>query len=386
MPLATVLNNPSCPNYATNDSTESEPTLLDTDLPSGQSGKTSSSRKSPVYKCPCGICLKPAKCNQKRIQCCDIDCKAWFHIKCINMPDHVYQRSHIEHNIPWLCNRCAVPFMFNDSFFSDSSQPEHDVQEDQQDSGAQEPPIFEEIIHLRRQHPGNLVVSYININSVQNKFEELRLILDRGLIDCLFVAETKLNDSHTTARFQVANYHLYRKDNKHDNGGGLLCYIRSDIPSREEKFDTHPCENLTVIAQLNDKKCALIGTYRKPSLPESVINDKLDPLIDRCTGIADHVIVAGDLNCNMLRNGRNGVRTLCDNLNLVNVVTEPTCFKGQTPTLLDVILTTDENCIKKCYVLPCVLSDFHHFVCAVLNFRVCKIGNRQILYRSFYAF
>ena len=54
-------------------------------------------------------------------------------------------------------------------------------------------------------------------------------------------------------------------------------------------------------------------------------------------------------------------------------------------TLLDVILVND-NIVKKCEVIRCPLSDFHHFTCAVLDIKLPKIGHRQISYRSFKHF
>jgi hypothetical protein len=184
----------------------------------------------------------------------------------------------------------------------------------------------------------------------------------------------------------VPNYHAFRKDNVHDNGGGLLCFIRSDIPSHIEDFDTYPCENLVVIAHIDNEKWALIGTYRKPSIPQRVINEQLDPVIDRCLAITNNVVVLGDLNCDMKKSGANSVLTLCDDLNLTNVVTKPTCCKADTPTLLDVILVNNEKRVKLCDVFPCSLSDFHHFIVIVLDTTLLRLGTKRVSHRSYKHF
>jgi len=151
-------------------------------------------------------------------------------------------------------------------------------------------------------------------------------------------------------------------------------------------MDSHPCENLTLIAHINDTKWALVAAYRKPSIPERLLQTSLDPVIDKCTEITPNIIVTGDLNCNMLKPGRNAVRTLCEDFNLVNVVNNPTCFKASPPTLLDVILVSSAELVTKSEVIPCPLSDFHHFVTAVLDIKLQKIGRRQITYRSYKHF
>ena len=58
-----------------------------------------------------------------------------------------------------------------------------------------------------------------------------------------------------------------------------------------EDYDSHPCENLTVIVHIDNEKWAVIGTYRKPSVSQNMINVKLDPLIDKMLTIAKNLIV-----------------------------------------------------------------------------------------------
>lgn len=68
------------------------------------------------------------------------------------------------------------------------------------------------------------------------------------------------------------------------------------------------------------------------------------------------------MNCDMLKDGANSVKNLCDDLNLKNYVKKPTCFKAENGTSLDAILVNTTDFVKHCDVFPCCLSDFHHFV------------------------
>ena len=356
---------------------------------------------------PCGMCNYAVAKNTRAIQC--DECDMWVHFKCIEgMTVKIYKElSTNDEN--WYCAKCKphnekdnensfIIYNFSDSFFNtdDVAAQEPDVNfSTTDDTAAQQPStdgqrsssdIFEHFVTLRKSNPGNFILAYININSLSNKFDELRNVLDSHLVDCLFVAETKLNNSHSDSLFQVPNYNTYRKDNIHDNGGGLICFLRSDFPSHEEKIESHPCENLTIIAHIDNSKWAFIGAYRKPSLPEKTITEKLDTVIEKCSNLTENIVIAGDLNCNMAKNGPNSVKTLCEDHNLQNLIKEPTCFKADPPTLLDVILINEAKHAKKSVVIPCPLSDFHHFVCTVLEIKRTKVSSAKVTYRSYKNF
>ena len=147
---------------------------------------------------------------------------------------------------------------------------------------------------------------------------------------------------------------------------------------------------MTIIAHLNGVKWAVIkwafiATYRKPRIPERHLLTDLDPVIDKCFNITTNVVVLGDLNCDMLKHGTNAVITLCEDLNLKNIVQKPTCFKSTPATLLDVILVNKDLTLKG-EVIPCPLSDFHQFITVVLHIKMNKIVKRQVTYRSYKHF
>ena len=54
------------------------------------------------------------------------------------------------------------------------------------------------------------------------------LFSDR-LIDIIFLSETKLDSTFTQAQFDAPGYNSFRKD-RNCHGGGILAYIRSDLP------------------------------------------------------------------------------------------------------------------------------------------------------------
>ncbi len=169
--------------------------------------------KTPNYKYPCGICFKPVKCNQKGILC-DM-CNLWHHIKCINMPVTEYFRLAENEEEPWECPNCQFPYRFSDSFFNasvDDISVNVSVNSSSSES-VQDKDIFTEFYQLKRKYPRKFIVSHININSFQYKHGELSILLLNKLVDCLFISESKLNDSHLNSAFNIDGYTLYRSDN-----------------------------------------------------------------------------------------------------------------------------------------------------------------------------
>ena len=91
-----------------------------------------------------------------------------------------------------------------------------------------------ELKNLRLKNVGRLVVGYLNIISVRNKFEGLKDFVSDH-IDVLMVAETKIDNSFPKGQFFIQGYsELFRLD-RNSNGGGLLVYVKEDIPSKQLK-------------------------------------------------------------------------------------------------------------------------------------------------------
>ena len=82
---------------------------------------------------------------------------------------------------------------------------------------------------LKIKNLNRLVIGQLNINSLRNKFESLKLLL-RDNIDILVITESKLDDTFTSQQFAIEGYALpYRLDNDSMSGGGYLCERRHPV-------------------------------------------------------------------------------------------------------------------------------------------------------------
>ena len=64
---------------------------------------------------------------------------------------------------------------------------------------------FEEMKKLRLKYPKKVIIGYININSIRNKFENFSQMLG-DKFDIVTIAETKLNSSFPSSQFKLTGF------------------------------------------------------------------------------------------------------------------------------------------------------------------------------------
>ena len=103
---------------------------------------------------------------------------------------------------------------------------------------------------IRIQNLNRVIIATFNINSIRNKFDQLKLSII-GNIGILVITETKLDDTFLTANFMIDGFSKpYRRD-RTANGGGVLIYVREDIPSKELNDHNFPDDIEGIFVELN---------------------------------------------------------------------------------------------------------------------------------------
>ena len=73
-------------------------------------------------------------------------------------------------------------------------------------------------------NPKNIIFSYISINSIRNKFDNLCDLISKN-VDILSVAETKLDASFPNSQFLIPGFHEPMRFDITSKRGGMLVYI-----------------------------------------------------------------------------------------------------------------------------------------------------------------
>ena len=79
-----------------------------------------------------------------------------------------------------------------------------------------------------------LALLQLNINSITNKYEELKLLVTELQPDIITIQETKLKKHNKTP--QIPTYSVIRTDRANGKGGGLLTYINHNITFSDTKI------------------------------------------------------------------------------------------------------------------------------------------------------
>ena len=120
-----------------------------------------------------------------------------------------------------------------------------------------------ELRSLRVKNLNKLIIGHLNINSLRNKFELLTHQI-KDNIDILMISETKLDESFPTSQFFMNGFSSPHRLDRNCNGGGILLYIREDIPSKLLSIERDLTEAFFVEINLHNKKKWLISCSYNP--------------------------------------------------------------------------------------------------------------------------
>ena len=146
------------------------------------------------------------------------------------------------------------------------------------------------------QNPKNITFSYININSIRNKFRSLCSLISSN-VDILSIAETKLDYSFPNAQFLIPNFHQQFRLNISRNSRGLLVFVRSSIPARMLSNYRLPPDLQAIPFETNLRKKILIYKCLQTTITQNqYFCDSLFELLDFYSNISDNKVVFGDFN------------------------------------------------------------------------------------------
>ena len=234
---------------------------------------------------------------------------------------------------------------------------------------------------LRIRNIGKIIIGYLNINSVRNKFDALKEITSQN-VDVLMLAETKIDSTFPTGQFAIEGFANHFRLDRNANGGGLLVYVRSDIPSHQLnsfKF-SDDIECISFEMNLKKKKWVLFSVYRPPTQSQENLFEHLGRALDHYSENYENFMFIGDFN---MTETEEQLKNFLDLYSLKNLVKEPTCYKSHTPKCIDLVLTNRNGTVQKTTTVETGLSDFHKMVVTVLKTTFPKQGPTVINYRNY---
>ncbi len=237
---------------------------------------------------------------------------------------------------------------------------------------------------IRINNVGNIVIAHLNINSLRNKFYSLVELISNN-IDILVIGETKLDATFPEKQFLITGFKKpYRRD-RTDRGGGVMIYVRDDIPSQEKESNLPKnVEALLVEINLRKTRFLLIGTYHSThetyGTTDSVFLHKIGTVLDMYSSY-DKFLIVGDLN---MQEGDACLDEFLDEFHARNLVKEPTCYKNpDNPSCVDLFITNGYRSFMKTTTVGTGLSDFHKMIITVMRTTFPKTGPKVVKYRDY---
>ena len=155
------------------------------------------------------------------------------------------------------------------------------------------------LFDFRKRFTQNFIFAHVNINSFRHKYGFIRDLLINNTADFFAVAESKIDNNFTNAQFHVPEYVMHRQ-NLSTSSGGLLVYIRGDIPHRRVKhseINSDGFESLCLKVKIGNSKTLICSVYKHSKVSNGYFKQCVFNICDKVTTGSDDVIIIGDMIC-----------------------------------------------------------------------------------------
>lgn len=210
------------------------------------------------------------------------------------------------------------------------------------------------------------------------KFGEFVAAVEDEKPACFMISETWLNSQIPDSLIAVPGYSVFRGDRGDRRGGGVCIYVKDSLFKNcvvaESKLDVPQVESVCLLLKHRCFDLALCCIYRPPD--SSLTSDTM--LFDALSGLAAAhrtLLICGDFNLPGMSwpsptansNASRLLLDMLDNTHLLQIVSEPTRFRhGQRPSLLDLVITSEEDLVSNLRCMPPLGKSDH----SVLGFHI----------------
>ena len=218
---------------------------------------------------------------------------------------------------------------------------------------------------LPNDNSGKLIFAHVNIYFIRNKFEFSSTQV-KGNIDVLTVFKTKIDNSFPVVNFVIDGPSTPYRLDCDSNGGGIMLYVREDIPSHllatDEKYHI---KSFYVELSLRNEKWSVNCSYNPNKAMICNHLDTLSTFLDLQSTTYEKILILGDFNVGI---EEQHMKALCNNYSLTNLIKQPTCYKNANNlTCIDLILSKTPKFFQSTCVIETELSYFHLMTLTVMK-------------------
>ena len=118
--------------------------------------------------------------------------------------------------------------------------------------------------------------------------------LIKNNVDILMISQTKLDESFPDGQFTVKGCSKPFRLDRNKNGGGIMLYVREDIPARLISVEKSPIEAMFIEINLRNRKLLFCCSYNPNKATTERHIEALSKSIDLHSSLYDNFIFLGD--------------------------------------------------------------------------------------------
>ena len=229
----------------------------------------------------------------------------------------------------------------------------------------------------------------INIQSVGNKTNKIKSLIEELNLDVLILTETWLSndisDSSKIKEMIPKSHNFYHIPRENRSGGGVGVLIKKTFTKVKvmnvESFESF--EYIDTKITSDNKNIRIITVYRPPNKSKSRFIEEMSDFLDTIDDTSD-LVLCGDFNLhfdNPKDNYVNKFKDILDNHELINNVNAPT---SKSNHIIDLIIHNKSKKItKKIEIEPeCTISPVHKLITFEIDIKKSAAIRKKITYRN----
>ena len=220
-----------------------------------------------------------------------------------------------------------------------------------------------------------LYLGHLNVRSLTAHLDEVNDLLAAEKLDVLCLSESWLTDRIDSQMLQFPGYTLHRKDRTSSRTGGgvaILCHNSISMLLLQVPDAGSSLETMWLQLQAKKQPSVIVGVgYRPPAGAAVAAIDDLHHQLTHVLARDRPTYLLGDFNFDALQPTKPGVTgylQLLEDLSLHQLVAAPT-RPGNTPTLIDHLITNRPELTTNTRVVRCDISDHDLVTANLINIR-----------------
>ena len=198
------------------------------------------------------------------------------------------------------------------------------------------------------------------------------------------ISETKVDKSFPLGQFRINGFNAPFRLDRNINGGGIMLFVREDIPAKLIASETPPVEGLYVEVKLRKQKWLISCSYNPNKSTICQHMEALATKMDLFSSAYEKFIFLGDFNEDM---EHSAMKDFCNWYSLTSLINRPTCWKNPSkPTCIDLILTNCSTFFQNTNIIETGLSDFHKKVITIMKTSFHKLNPKVMDYTKYNFF